>query len=155
VIATVAASGYGRAMVSTIAVGIDGSATAARAVDMAVEIARHFDAELVLLSALSDASASSDDLEVDTVELDWATNPSARVRQTIASTQDRLAREGVRCTTLIDEGEPGDVLVRLAEQCGADILVVGNKGMQRRVLGSVPNTVAHKAPCSVLVVKTT
>jgi nucleotide-binding universal stress UspA family protein len=77
------------------------------------------------------------------------------VRQTITSTQDRLAREGVRCTTLIDEGEPGDVLVRLAEQCGADILVVGNKGMQRRVLGSVPNTVAHKAPCSVLVVKTT
>jgi nucleotide-binding universal stress UspA family protein len=27
--------------------------------------------------------------------------------------------------------------------------------MHRRVLGSVPNTVTHKAPCSVLVVKTT
>jgi nucleotide-binding universal stress UspA family protein len=33
--------------------------------------------------------------------------------------------------------------------------VVGNKGMHRRVLGSVPNTVTHKATCSVLVVKTT
>jgi nucleotide-binding universal stress UspA family protein len=33
--------------------------------------------------------------------------------------------------------------------------VIGNKGMKRRVLGSLPNTVAHKANCSVLVVKTT
>jgi nucleotide-binding universal stress UspA family protein len=46
-------------------------------------------------------------------------------------------------------------LVELASECGADLLVIGNKGMQRRVLGSVPNTVAHSAPCSVLVVKTT
>jgi nucleotide-binding universal stress UspA family protein len=38
---------------------------------------------------------------------------------------------------------------------GADLLVIGNKGMQRRVLGSVPNSVTHGAPCSVLVVKTT
>ena len=45
--------------------------------------------------------------------------------------------------------------MRLADECGADVLVVGNKGMQRRVLGSVPNTVTHKAGCSVLVVKTT
>jgi nucleotide-binding universal stress UspA family protein len=32
--------------------------------------------------------------------------------------------------------------------------VVGNKGMHRRILGSVPNTVSHKAPCSVVIVKT-
>jgi nucleotide-binding universal stress UspA family protein len=47
------------------------------------------------------------------------------------------------------------VPVRLAEECGADVLVIGNKGMHRRLLGSVPNTVTHKAPCSVFVVKTT
>ena len=43
----------------------------------------------------------------------------------------------------------------LAAECGADLLVIGNKGMHRRVLASVPNTVTHRAPCSVLVVKTT
>jgi nucleotide-binding universal stress UspA family protein len=47
------------------------------------------------------------------------------------------------------------VLVEIAEQHNADLLVVGNKGMQRRVLGSVPNSVSHKAPCSVVIVKTT
>jgi nucleotide-binding universal stress UspA family protein len=35
------------------------------------------------------------------------------------------------------------------------MIVVGNRGMQRRLLGSVPNTVAHKADCSVVIVKTT
>jgi nucleotide-binding universal stress UspA family protein len=47
------------------------------------------------------------------------------------------------------------VLIRLAEECDADLLVIGNRGMERRVLGSVPNTVTHKATCSVYVVKTT
>ena len=57
--------------------------------------------------------------------------------------------------TRADEGDAGEVLVRLAEGCEADLLVIGNKGMERRVLGSVPNTVTHNAGCSVLVVKTT
>ena len=50
---------------------------------------------------------------------------------------------------------PADVLCDIAEAHGADLLVVGNRGMQRRVLGSVPNSVSHKAPCSVVIVKTT
>jgi nucleotide-binding universal stress UspA family protein len=33
--------------------------------------------------------------------------------------------------------------------------VVGNRGMERRILGSVPNSVAHKAACTVVLVKTT
>jgi len=38
-----------------------------------------------------------------------------------------------------------------------DLIVVGNKGMRgvKRVLGSVPNAVAHSASCSVLIVATT
>ena len=45
----------------------------------------------------------------------------------------------------------------VAEEVRADLIVVGNRGMQgaaRRVLGSVPNTIAHSAPCSVLIVDT-
>ena len=44
----------------------------------------------------------------------------------------------------------------MADRIGADLIVVGNKGMKgvRRVLGSVPNSVAHQANCSVLIVDT-
>jgi len=51
---------------------------------------------------------------------------------------------------------PAEAIIQVAEQVGADLIVVGNKGMKgvRRVLGSVPNSVAHAAPLSVLVADT-
>ena len=138
-------------MVSKIAVGVDGSPTASKALEMAVEMARNFSAQLVLLSVY-DATASSESGED---ELAWASNPTARTQHSVELAREKLSRSGLDVTLLSDEGDAGDVLVRLAGECEADVLVVGNKGMHRRVLGSVPNTVAHKAPCSVLVVKTT
>ena len=141
-------------MVSTVAVGVDGSGTAAEAVKMAVELARRFDAELVLLSVYrhgDDGSAS----DAPDAELRWQSSPSARQHEVVARTEERVRRDGVRCRAVVGEGHPGEVLVRLADECGADVLVVGNKGMHRRALGSIPNTVTHTAGCSVFVVKTT
>ena len=139
-------------MISTVAVGTDGSTTADQAVKEAAEIARRFDARLVLLSAFKDADAAP---AGDDIELQWASNPSARVKSILAQTETDLRSGGIECETRIGGGEPSEVLVRLAAECAADLLVIGSKGMQRRVLGSVPNSVTHKADCSVLVVKTT
>jgi nucleotide-binding universal stress UspA family protein len=58
-------------------------------------------------------------------------------------------------TTVASQGNPADVIVKHASEQGADVIVVGNKGMHRRILGSVPNSVAHHADCSVIIVKTT
>jgi nucleotide-binding universal stress UspA family protein len=141
-------------MLSTVAVGTDGSATASKAVEAAIEIARRFDAKLVLLSA-SQKSARPVAQGGPSLELQWASNPDARMREMLHRTELDLKDREIDCTTMIDEGDPADVLTRLAEQCGADLLVIGNRGMHRRVLGSVPNSVTHKATCSVYVVKTT
>ena len=138
-------------MISSVAVGTDGSATADQAVKEAAEIARRFDAKLVLLSAFHDSSAG----EGEDIERQWEWNSSARLKAILERTEAELSQSGLECETQTDDGDPADVLVRLAEECGADLLVIGNKGITRRVLGSVPNTVTHKAGCSVLVVKTT
>jgi nucleotide-binding universal stress UspA family protein len=137
-------------MYTKIAVGLDGSATAGEAVRTAAELARRFEAELFLLSAFAAAKGAP----AGTAEQDWASSPSARQRAAIDRTETQLRQQGVRTRSMIAEGDAGDVLVSLADECGADVLVVGSKGMHRRVLGSVPNTVTHKAGCSVLVVKT-
>jgi nucleotide-binding universal stress UspA family protein len=137
-------------VISTVAVGTDGSETASEAVQQAAEFARRFDAKLVLLSAFTDGAPPA-----DADEAQWAYSPKAQVREILSRTEAQMKEQGIDCTTAIDEGDPADVLVRLAADCGADMLVVGSKGMQRRVLGSVPNSVTHKADCSVLVVKTT
>jgi nucleotide-binding universal stress UspA family protein len=141
-------------MISTVAVGTDGSATADKAVSEAAEIARRFGAKLVLLSAYQDSGGSPPDQSQD-IELQWASSSSARVRSILERSEEDLSRAAIECQTRVDEGDPAEVLVRLAAECGADLLVIGNKGMRRRMLGSVPNTVTHKADCSVLVVKTT
>lgn len=122
---------------------------------MAVAIARRYEARLVLLSAFKDSTGAAGREADSSSEIEWRSSGSARVREILARTEDELRRQGIDCTTRADEGDPAEVLVRLTEECGADLLVIGNKGMHRRVLGSVPNTVTHKAPCSVLVVKTT
>ena len=140
-------------MISIVAVGTDGSATAAEAVKEAADIARRCDAKLVLLSAFDDSgpgAAGGED-----IERQWASSSSARTRSILDGLEADLRQSGLECETRSDDGDPADVLVRLAEEAGADLLVIGNKGMKRRVLGSVPNTVTHKAGCSVMVVKTT
>jgi nucleotide-binding universal stress UspA family protein len=141
-------------MFSTVAVGTDGSATAAEAVRVAADLARRFDAELVLLSASQESKESAPRRAGVDKEMQWAFSPSARAREIVERAQRAAQGQGISCRTLIDEGDPAEVLVRLASECDADLLVIGNKGMKRRVLGSVPNTVTHKAPCSVFVVKT-
>jgi nucleotide-binding universal stress UspA family protein len=141
-------------MYSTIAVGTDGSATASEAVEAATELARRFDAKLVLVSAFQDSGGAQDRRDAPE-ELQWAFNPTARLKEILARTEDVVRHGGIECSTLAEAGDPADVVIRLVEECGADVLVIGNKGMRKRVLGSVPNTITHKAPCSVLVVKTT
>jgi nucleotide-binding universal stress UspA family protein len=53
-------------------------------------------------------------------------------------------------------GAPADILCRRAKELGADLLVVGSRGLgrlDRLLLGSVSAAVAAQAPCSVLVVR--
>ena len=140
-------------MISTIAVGTDGSETAESAVNVAAEMARRFDAKLVLVSAYGDPAPGSSGGRVD--ESDFAWNPAAQLREILARTERTLRDDGIDCVTRTGKGDPAKALVKIAEDSNADLLVIGNKGMRRRVLGSVPNSVTHKAGCSVLVVKTT
>ena len=65
---------------------------------------------------------------------------------------------GVEAEVHARQGSPADAILDVAEETGADLIVVGNKGMtgaERFLLGSVPNKVSHHAPCSVLIVRTT
>ena len=74
---------------------------------------------------------------------------------TLRDCEERAEERGLRWASEAREGDPARVLVQLAASNDADVLVIGNKGMQRKVLGSVPNSVSHNAPCSVVIVKTT
>jgi nucleotide-binding universal stress UspA family protein len=144
-------------MVQTVAVGTDGSETASQAVAFAIDLASRYQARLVAISSyrpVSETEVFKDQADAPQ-ELQWSINPDQEVEATLASVESKAHAAGLEVTTVASQGNPADVLVKHASEQGADVLVVGNKGMHRRILGSVPNTVAHKAGCSVIIVKTT
>ena len=144
-------------MIKTIAVGTDGSDTAAKAVDFALDLAAKYEAKIVFLSAYK--PVSEDRLKRESrdapEDVQWQINPAEDVEPTLRDAKDAAEERGLQCDYEAKEGEPSKVLVDLADKHEADVLVIGNKGMSRKVLGSVPNTVSHKANCSVVIVKTT
>src|SRR3954454_2904291 len=143
--------------VKTIAVGTDGSGTATKAVEFALDMAERYSASVVFISSYRPVNESRLRKEQDDApqDIQWSINPAEDVEATLRDVEELAQERGLKWTSEAKEGDPADVLVELAEKHDADVLVIGNKGMQRRVLGSVPNSVTHKARCSVMVVKTT
>ena len=62
----------------------------------------------------------------------------------------------VKMVTHKTSGDPADSILTVAEQVGADLIVVGARGLgavERFVRGSVSTKVSHHAPCDVLIVE--
>lgn len=147
-------------MFRSIVVGTDGSDTAGQAVRQAVDLAKSVGATVELVSAYEPVSGQRlrEERRQAPEDLQWAVNPREDVDATLESAA-RVAREaGVEVNIYPRQGDPADAILDVAEESGADLIVVGNKGMtgaKRFLLGSVPNKVSHHAPCSVLIIRTT
>jgi nucleotide-binding universal stress UspA family protein len=140
-------------MFATVLVGADNSATALRAVGAAIDLAKIHGSTLHIVTAYKPES-------VRPVQLPPEFEYSANVHPADILLNELAAlakRSGIDAEFHAATGEPAEAIVRVATRVGADLIVVGNKGMRgaRRVLGSVPNSIAHQAPCSVLIVDTT
>ena len=144
-------------MFATIGVGTDGTDTADKAVGIALDIAERYGARLLIFSVYQPVSAKELRKEHEELpeEMQWKVNEAERVDATLARSLARARARGLECETVAREGEPAGVLCALAAERDADLLVIGNKGMDRRLFGSVPRRVCQHAPCSVVVAKTT
>jgi nucleotide-binding universal stress UspA family protein len=134
-----------------VVVGADDSPTAAEAVRKAIALVKATAGQLHIVTAYKPRQFTSSASEVDTYLKSLGSDALA---QSLLSDLSALARAaGIRAETHALTGAPADAICQVAAQTGADLIVVGNKGMQglRRVLGSVPNSVAHQAPCDVLI----
>jgi len=133
-----------------IVVGSDSSPTARQAVASAIDLAALTGGGLHIVVAWNAHDGPHRDQVGGYVE---RPNAGDGLLEDLAG----MARErGLEPLLHRSSGAPADALVSVATEVDADLIVVGNKGMKgaARVLGSVPNSVAHKAPCSVLIVDT-
>jgi nucleotide-binding universal stress UspA family protein len=141
-------------------VGTDGSETASEAVRQAAELAKQVGAKVHLVSAYEPVPEGRLREERQQVpdDLQWMVNPREDVNATLEETGEQLQEQGIEVETHAREGDPADAILDVAEEKGADLIVVGNRGMtgaKRFLLGSVPNKVSHHAPCSVMIIRTT
>jgi nucleotide-binding universal stress UspA family protein len=138
-------------MFKTVLVGADDSVTASRAVNTAVELVKVLGGNLHVVTAYHPQSA-----KVDKLPDEFFDRPTDPADLLLARLRDSISKQGVEARYHPAAGDAAESIVKVADQVGADLIVVGNRGMKgvRRVLGSVPNSVAHQANCSVLIVDT-
>ena len=155
----------------TIVVGTDGSDSSLRAVHRAAEIAAQENAKLIVASAHQPVAEKggwsrppSPDHVVDTRAEDslksegYRMHGAAPVYEILQAARDRA--RGAGATDVVEravEGAPVDALVKLATDSKADLIVVGDIGLDSvagRLLGSVPATIARRVNIDILIVHT-
>jgi nucleotide-binding universal stress UspA family protein len=140
-------------MFATIVVGTNWSETAEVALVKALELARTNDARLHVVTASppSPPPASGGSAGASAAA---SIGPDFQADVVLERTLERLGANDLDVRQHTSTVEPADAILAVASEVGADLIVVGNKGMHRRVLGSIPNTVSHRATCDVLIVQT-
>jgi len=146
-------------MFNVIVVGTDGSQTATKAVERAVELCGLSGARLLIVSAFSAVSERQLQAEAEDAPADvqWMIHAREEIGETLAAAAEIATNGGIEAETFARRGDPADAILDVAEEQHADLIVVGNRGMtgaKRFLLGSVPNRVSHHAPCSVLIIRT-
>jgi nucleotide-binding universal stress UspA family protein len=144
-------------MYKSIVVGTDGSATADLALERAIELAGLSGAQLHVVSAYEPTPTRVGGSQQSPEAADWSITPHFKVDAVLDRASDVAQGGGVEIHPHGPRGDAASAILAVAEEHKADLIVLGSKGMQgaRRVLGSVPNKVSHKAPCDLLIVSTT
>ncbi len=146
-------------MYREIVVGMDGSTAALHALDHAIYLAAQETARRHIVTAYrpltpEEISQHQRGLPPDKrAEVDEA----YVVRSILSAAADRADEARVPSQTYARLGHPASVILDVAEEVDADLIVVGNQGAEgskRFLLAGVPNKVSHHCPCHLLIVHT-
>ena len=144
----------------TVLVGTDGSTSSFRAVEAAGQVAADAGAKLVIVCAYQpmpdrERVRAGDQLG----DLAYKVEGSTPADDVLRAARDRAIATGASDIDQVPvEGDAADALLELAADRGADLIVVGNRGLNSlagRLLGSVPASLSHRAQSDVLIVRTT
>lgn len=138
-----------------IVVGTDGSKSSLLAVERAAKLAAAFDATLIIGCAYyENKEEASKTLRQDSVTI----LGDDKAKANLSAGREHAEKFGVKSIeTAVRPGTPVQALMAIVNEFGADLLVVGNRGINSltgRLLGSVPADVARQSDCDVMIVHT-
>ncbi|SDL69586.1 Nucleotide-binding universal stress protein, UspA family [Corynebacterium mycetoides] len=138
-----------------IVVGSDGSKSSMLAVERAARLAAAFGAELVIATAYYDSEADVSAAPRQDSVIILGNEQAEKNLEGAASYAREVGAGNVRVAARA--GTPVEALMAVVNEYGADLLVVGNRGINTltgRLLGSVPADVARQSDCDVMIVHT-
>ncbi len=135
-----------------ILVPVDGSAYSLKAVETACDLAKaQAPASVVLIAVAIQIPELEEGVYI-------AEKMKAQAEIALAKAKEVAQGKGVTAEVILATGaSPADVIVRVAKDQQADLIVIGSRGLAgktRSFLGSTASQVVTYSPCSVLVVKT-
>lgn len=137
-------------MYSRILVPLDGSPQSELALSHAAEMARRYDAELLLLSGVAPPT------NLGAVEAADDSADQAKARGYLEEVGARMQAMGVRSRPLVLRAEPARAIISAAADFDADLIVIASyseSGFDRWVQGSVPGRVLRNARCPLLLIR--
>jgi nucleotide-binding universal stress UspA family protein len=146
-------------MFKRILVAIDGSMTSFDALTKAIDLQQLTGAEIYLLCVYKHHSLFEASLSIGRPEaMDIPDKVLSQYAKDVVEHAKKLAAErgGKDVRGFVKAGKPSKVIVELAENKGADLIVIGSRGTHSdkdgTFLGSVSHRVASNAKCPVLVI---
>lgn len=154
-------------MISKILVAVDRSQNNKQVFDTAVSLGKKTGADLMLLHVLSKNEPEHpisptytyypiiEECNYETYQKEYVKYEQHGLEFLKSLTAESTAA-GIKTEYSQLAGNPGRMICELANNCSADLILVGSrglKGLKEMFLGSVSNYVTHHAPCSVLIVR--
>jgi nucleotide-binding universal stress UspA family protein len=137
-----------------ILLATDGSPTAGEATRVAIELAKRYDAPLLILTVWNISFYAYGAAPVPVLpDLDRVAEDEAE--QVVARAEEAAREAGVRVRTMLKRGYPSAEICEVAHDREVQMIVLGSHGwgpLKRMIFGSVSTAVLHHAPCPVLVV---
>ena len=141
-------------MFSTILVAVDGSEVSKKALEAALEEARVWKSELNAVYVIE--TGGFENIPADST-MEVVYNRLETIGNEALNTAEEGAKKNsLRYNSYIREGHAGDEIVKLSEEIGADLIVMGShgkSGIDRLLLGSVTDFVTKHSKVSTMVVR--
>lgn len=153
-------------MYKKILVPLDGSRTGGKAVDHAVEIAKKFDAQVMLFRVVptptvpvtamgAPGSVAMYEMAAEAAEVEEEAGVK-RARNQINTRRRQLEQDGVKASAEVVVGDPAGLIKKTAKQEKVDLIVMstrGRSGITRAFLGSVADDVVRSGVAPVLLLR--
>ena len=142
-------------MFKRIVVAYDGSDQAIKALNTAIELAKAFSSKLDVVEVVDTAALLG--MGFAPIPSDVIAQIYNKAQNDVEQAKKKAQEAGVKdVTSQVLEGDPATSIIEYASKNGADLIVIGSRGLstfKRLVLGSVSSKVVQESRIPVLVVK--